>query len=504
VTENRYLVFIHRRLRSQKSVLSPTLESDLEKRFRLSHSYAKTILSRLVKEGLIYSSYPLTFAFGALGISLEKGSNNFLNLLSVHKPYLLEIFSFLDAHSGVISPFEIKRLSACSSGKVSRGILTFQKVLSEISYFREISYSSDLQYYYLPSAVPALKEAVALDERRDQSDERIIRLCIARHLEDNLLFKKGTFCRNHQRTNPEFLGFSFDAFSFTNALSEKGHHVVLCYDVSSAEEYSYNRMKSLIARSERISYNKFYPKKAIPVAVYHSITPFTLSLAKKHGVLALSLSSLFGKIGEEIIRMLAATDCLENPPEDDTVAQILQKIQESGMESTFNQEKGDLFEYLSESIIRHIYSLSPSSVKRDVVITDGSKKREIDVVAYLGDATLLCECKGYSSKIKLGKKDPDSLEKAEHDSVCYFYETVQLYKELHPKEMIEACFFAANGFTRDAQSFLVSRVASTPRRLPADCSLSSLYRYYPKNQCNTFQKDYQVWEDYFINKKLTL
>src|SRR5690554_298229 len=95
-------------LLSKRPLLSTDITKEMIFKFGIRDTYAKNLLSKYAKQRIIYSSYPLLFDNGQYAYSLEKGNNQYVNLLH-HKPRLNNIYTEFIRYK-IISQLDILKL----------------------------------------------------------------------------------------------------------------------------------------------------------------------------------------------------------------------------------------------------------------------------------------------------------------------------------------------------------------------------------------------------------
>src|SRR5690554_2201652 len=95
-------------LLNNTELLSSEITDSLTEKFGITKNYGRKIILKYVREGDIYSSFPLVFRSNQAGYSLSPGNNQYVHLLQ-HKPRLENAYmTFIK--NGFISKYHLLKL----------------------------------------------------------------------------------------------------------------------------------------------------------------------------------------------------------------------------------------------------------------------------------------------------------------------------------------------------------------------------------------------------------
>ena len=127
-----YMSFIKNILKNGE-LLSGNITDELSKKFGITKTYGRKLLSKYVSEKEIYSSYPLLFLNGGqCGYSLNSGNNQYVALLP-NKPRLQNVY-YIFIRTGFISQYKLLKITGVINDENSK-YYDLGKVINDLKYF---------------------------------------------------------------------------------------------------------------------------------------------------------------------------------------------------------------------------------------------------------------------------------------------------------------------------------------------------------------------------------
>lgn len=187
--------------------------------------------------------------------------------------------------------------------------------------------------------------------------------------------------------------------------------------------------------------------RIIPICFVQNIDLDALELARKKGIMVISISEVFGTKIAEAIKTVRELDPRKIDPE--ALAKVLAAYDASGHDGKFGSLKGYIFNF----IVASIFNNQNYNSKIGWTYEAAGKKCECDVVISVDDDYLLvCEAKGYNegTQIQLGESENDS------DTVKKFFErTCRIVQEATGKKVFPV-FITSGDFTPAAIEYMVN------------------------------------------------
>lgn len=450
IDTNECLIYT-RKLLFNGALLSYEVQNEISKKFKYNSANARKIISRFVKKGLIFRSNGLIFKNGSFGLSNENDNKAFYCLLEANKTYLFVLLNLLLA--GPMYENEIIKIANCSYNTQKR---SFKKVINEIKLFYADLESTD-NIYYIKSKISDFNKEKYIYIAKQTKKERVLIAIMQNHNCSNLI-NNGYYYANRNGFSPNFMGYKFDGVAFSQSVCKNKERCTFLYDIDIVLPYSLNRAKLFYEKISNVISSCKNNEKCIGVIVCGDIVqkekdPF-LSYIKSKGLIYIKTASLLGANFEYILGKLEELDNISDNCKErtlDIIDDIGNKMNRIPEENLGNL-KGELFEFIVASIVNLILKNNISSSIRKFV--SNNKNYEIDYLVKTNDnETILVESKSSKIKVELGKYDVET-KKYTPDTVLKFFKVVQEYEKSHPSENIKFSFFAANGFTNEAQKYL--------------------------------------------------
>lgn len=185
--------------------------------------------------------------------------------------------------------------------------------------------------------------------------------------------------------------------------------------------------------------------RIIPICFVQSMDEDALAIARKRGIMVISITEVFGaKIAEALSKVRNLDPRNVDPT---ALAKVLELADSSGQDGKFGSLKGYVFNFLVASIFSH-HGLNPRIGRK---YEYQGNKCECDITCSIDDEYLVvCETKGYNkgTKVKLGESEnsPDSVRK--------FFERTCVIVEAQTGMKILPVFITSGEFSEDAIVYL--------------------------------------------------
>lgn len=185
--------------------------------------------------------------------------------------------------------------------------------------------------------------------------------------------------------------------------------------------------------------------RIIPICFVQNIDLDALELARRKGIMVISISEVFGTKIAEAIKAVRELDPRKIDPE--ALAKVLAAYDASGHDGRFGSLKGYIFNFIAASIFNN----QNYNSKIGWTYVSLGKKCECDVVIPVDDDYLIvCEAKGYNegTRVELGESenDPDTVKK-------FFEKTCRIVKEATGKKVFPV-FITSGDFTPAAIEYM--------------------------------------------------
>ena len=437
------------------------------------------VISRYVKDGLLFCSKPLTFGNGEYAISSGRKHDysKYLPLIRQKLPGLSIVINILKNGCGYISLFNLKKILVIDTNNNDQ----FEKV-KEILIKTLGNISFDNKYCYIKKPTDNDKQNL-YEKNRD----RILYLILNKHESENIIFGHSVYYKTLKYDNISAAYLVFDAYSKSSVFQEgRNMRTYLVYDFAIEGEYSISEAHSFVERCKKLS--KRMKCKVVPISIFETADKKTISYLKENGIVFMNFDSIFGKNSKNILNKMSSIDKSEY--EFDNFDYVLRVVNEY---EQFDSIKGGLFEHLCAAILKKLRNNFKTKIDCNFHLKGNDNNVDIaqfDIVVETYDGlTMICECKSYSTKMLYGEKHKNS-------TYAYFLNQVNKYKELNPNKLVRSVVFSANGFQKSIIDECAGKVISDSQEyinLPIVCDYEKL------KQFSTSISEYLLlWKNYYL------
>ncbi len=482
-----------------KAVLSSELSDILVNKAMVTKINARKIISNMVKNGKLFSCDGLVFDSGAKLLYKKYDKDVFLNSLHRYKPYIKDIIYLLDTIH-IVHQIEIYKRSSCIM-KTDSKKYNLEKIIKELRVFRDFRfYKSFIVFNNISDT--EVEEYSSLYEKINSFDMHLLATIINQDLKSNLISKDGLAYRSLNFLYPTYNGYVFDAVSKSKSL----YGGVVFYEICINDDLSNESIDAYVKRVNSSIHSIEQMIIPVKMLIYNNCDINCINYAQSKGIITISIENRFGykinMIREKYMKLNYIKD-------SSSINEILQSLNDSGLDGIFGNIKGELFERVVCSIIDKIYDcqgIIKTRQKKCVFNTmkDGGvnkvEHKEVDYLLKTAKETILVEMKSSKDKVKLGTfhNTTNSITK---DSVKYFFNTVTKYKNHNPQENTKFIFFSANGFDSYALEFLKKQeTIYSPLKYSVYFDLERVKKILlPLN--DEIKIDCDTWERFFLNGK---
>lgn len=238
--------------------------------------------------------------------------------------------------------------------------------------------------------------------------------------------------------------------------------------------------------------------RIIPICFVQSIDEEALAIARKRGVMVISITEVFGaKIAEALSKV---RDLDPRNVDPTALAEVLSLADNSGQDGKFGSLKGYVFNFLVASIFSN-YGMKPRLGKK---YEHKGLRCECDIVISEDEYLIVCETKGYNKGklVKLGdtENEPDTVKK-------FFERTCRIVEAQTGKKVLPV-FITSGDFKEEAMKYLqdLSKAKKIKRILeehnfPKDIFLdrAGLEEIFGSKQ--TYSEHRRIMREYFTEHK---
>lgn len=254
----------------------------------------------------------------------------------------------------------------------------------------------------------------------------------------------------------------------------------------------------LQVQNGRIAKNRNY--RIIPICFMSRIDTDALNLARKKGIIIISIAEVFGTRIFEVLDTVRNLDPRNVDP--DSLAKVLAVADQSGQDGKFGSMKGYLFNFLVATIFNSFGWQTRIGVNYEF----GGKRCECDVIAFEENEGIMivCECKGYNSdtSIELGNtEEPDTVKR-------FFERTIYIAGKASNWEVFPV-FITSATFSPDAVEYLeklsqskrIQRMSEALNRFPNKIyyDKNELTKLFSKKKGLSTQK--QILKEFYTTRK---
>lgn len=520
---NKYESFILQNLQDKTIRVSSDLCQLLETSFKVSNAYARKLLERTTKKGIIKSSSPLTFGKGQYAYC--KPNTSFTKerikvLCEKHRPTLYRLLVALDLNNGILSYYEALKITA---SPLVQGV-------SKVDYLDDLIASLwKLEIVYQKVNKNLVKYIIL--KRKQEEEENLMLLHFAKMSVDTVFIKdiiewiiKSNLNDNKNiiywnKNNPskgaKHNNLVWDAFGYTKTT---GINPSLAKDSNIPEKQTLVVLDILISRDyEQIDLDGFLnriqinlnsvskgKRKVVPIIVYKNCTRLILNKIKKLGFLSYDIGSIYGSnifsILENISKLEINQKLLEEEDFEKIIEDTLSTIDVSGQGDQLKALKGTLFEVMMYQVLKYQYpnaDIKPNffykkeifNKKDNSVISEGY---EYDYVIKSSNPKeiIVVELKGYKSTYAIPLGD----YKTKNTIGWFFKKTLPFIREKFKSEIGEGyaftgCYITSSEYTQEAVDDLekLKEGSFKPKKLDIYYNRKKLFDFLLKNDFKNLQ-----------------
>lgn len=453
--QDNALTLINEFIRNGGSQTADEIVDMLVKRLGISRENAIQKIQYYKKQEKIFSSYPLRFQNGQFAYSKKNSNNCFWDSVMQHKEYLYNVIEKFKKNSFIISFYEIGKLTGCLFLE-NKKYLTISKVIEEIRYFYEIKIiTMESNTFVIGKKIFNDYENELGELKTKLTIDCILIPSLIYYLQSINLISDKPLYRN--KSNPfsfietNNLVWDVAAYSTTTGLTldcmktELSPKTLVFVDVKMHDVYGYEDYLGFKTRVDKIIYStKGKRRKILPIVFFDKISESALKECQKSNYIIFNIAKLFGKAGTRIVSFIKEGN-LNNVGNYDEMLDILEK---AGMDETFKNIKGYIFEMLIEKILRKMCIYKKQySIKTNVEITNGKgEKAELDIVLKdPDDKRTIFECKSSKNKLYWENNIDKELDASSY-AKYFFNRTAGILDEKYEKANFKMSMVAANGF----------------------------------------------------------
>ncbi|WP_431802237.1 hypothetical protein [Halobacillus andaensis] len=457
------------------------LNQILQRKFQITSSNARKVISRATSKGTIKSSHPITFGNGQYVYFNNKSSlsmNVIKEISKKNRPPVYHLLNLLESNEGIISYYEGLKITASPLRKDKEKSNTLNEILYMLKYLGVIETKKDIgiTYIFLSSVKNNVISLMYHHKNNMVMDCFFIPDIRGWLIKHNFIDNKYVVYRNQNSPSKggEHNNYIWDAFGYTNTTGyntvlgnsverdEKKTLVVL--DIVIHRSYMSCDVQGFLRRVQAVRSSATKERKILPVAVYQEISAHAYSQLKTLGFIMLNLGTIFGEniypIIQKIKEIKSSIQFEWGTPEEivENVDATLFEMEESGQSINLGNMKGDLFEVLMYPLIKLIHP--NASIERGKVLkrteNDGTHREyEYDVIVrdFQNEEIIIYEFKGRKSHIEIPLNPYDK----PHTVKWFFNTTLPFAREELQKQNsfpVKGCYITTAKFSSDALKVL--------------------------------------------------
>lgn len=427
--------------KGSKFISGGEINKILQNEFEIKEGYARQIIRRAVKSGVINSSKPISFDKGQYIYFNQNNSLNIDVLEDISKKYrppLYRLIKMLKINDGIISYYEALKItsSPLDKHKTKKSHLDDQlDILSELDLIEFETDRKKVKYIILKSfSYDSLQELISSHYTKMVLDSLFLPDILNWLRKINLIDNSNIRFRNKNcpSLGTKHNNFVWDAYAYTkttgiNTITESNNDnndksVLVVLEVIISRKFTDLDLQCFYDRIQGVRNSvkhKSNTRKVIPIIIYKEISSEAFNKMKALGFLGFNLGVIFGENIYEIIEeiyyiKLKENDFLDESKEVvDEINRVLTSIEQSGQKPNLGQIKGDLFESLIYSLLREIYSSGVIEQNKRIPKKDNEDEYyEFDfIITHPGyDELIVIEVKGKSSRLVIEKGPYDKKE----------------------------------------------------------------------------------------------
>lgn len=393
-------------------------------KFNVKNNYARQIISRAHKKGIIKSSKPFHFENRQYYYMNINGNLNYKTLFEICKKYkkpLYRLLRLLEINNGVISMYEAQKITATpvSNSEKYRTIslkkeLQFLKKMN----FIEIRSSEKTQERFIVKCTQDKNYKQIIELHREKINEDVYFIVdIVRWFSKRGFLTDFPIYRN--KKNPSIGAiindFLFDVKAFTettgfnsSSVVKKSEKSIVAMDILLYRKYTDIDLASYYERIQILrnsTKSREVLRNIMPILVYKDIDNSTKKQLENLNILHFSIDDILGNKIKYIIRNLTLiNESIEKEylSKNDSIKVIevvqnsLDTIEKSGQENNLQNVMGDLFESLMYIIFSNLYIRDV--VKQSVRVKNPNEPKkqpyEYDLVILRNKEIIIIELKG--------------------------------------------------------------------------------------------------------------
>ncbi|MGG4305181.1 hypothetical protein ABEW59_20755 [Bacillus wiedmannii] len=450
----------------------------LQKKFKITPSNARKVISRACDSGVITSSKPATFGHGqyvyfnpSAGLDLEV----IKNATKKNRPPVYHLLRLLESNNGITSYYEALKVTASPLKKEKEKSNSLDEILSLLKSLKIIEVEKDEGItYILLSAVSQNSISLMKEHRNNMAIDCMIIPDIKNWLvKHNFIDNSYVVYRNKTLLSKgaEHNNYVWDAYAYTNTTGYNTHlkslnerdekKTLVVLDIVVHRIYMSGDVQGFLRRVQAVLSSAKKERKILPIVVYKDISAHAYKQLQGLGFILLNLGSIYGGNIHPIIKTVkdikmsisydpfASSEIVEN------VDNMLSVIDYSGQRDNLGNIKGDLFESLMYPLVQALHP-SHVSIEQGKVLkekrSDGtSEYYEYDIIVcdFQNQEIVVYEFKGYKStaEIPLNPYDKSNTVK------WFFNNTLNFARKQLQKKYgfpVKGCYITTARFSKDA------------------------------------------------------
>jgi len=520
---NKYDIFIIKTLKEKKIKVSSDLCQLLIDSFPISNGYARKLLERATRNGVIRSSVPLTFGKGQYAYfrpNTNLTKERIKILCKKHRPSLYRLLVALDINNGILSYYEALKITASPLVNGISKVDYLDDLISLLIKFEIVYIKRDKNLVnYLILNINKEKEEALMNSHFSKMivDTAFIRDIIDWIIKSNLLDNKNIVYRN--KNNPskgaKHNNLVWDAFGYTKTTGINPSHAkdsnvpekqtLVVLDILISRDYEQIDLDGFLNRIQ-INLNSVSKgkRKVVPVIVYKNSTSLILNRIKKLGFLSYDIGSIYGSnilsILENISKLQINEKLLDEVDFEKIIEDTLITIDVSGQGDQLKAIKGTLFEVIMYQVLKHQYP--NAEIKPNFYYKKSFVNNEDASVSYEGyeydyiikssnpKEIIVVELKGYKSTYAIPLGD----YKTKNTIGWFFKKTLPFIKEKFKTDIGEGyafkgCYITSSEYTQEAIDELekLNEGCFKPKKLDIYYNRQKLFDFLLENDFKNLQ-----------------
>jgi len=481
---NRYETFILKSLERKNVKVSKELCELLVDSFDITNDYARQIIKRTTKKGIIKSSKPLTFGKGQFAYcmpNVDFTKERIKKICENYRPKLYRLLVALDINNGILSYYEALKITASPLEEGISKVDHLDDLVSLLKKFEIVYEKFDknlVKYLILKTKQNDEENLMNIHFAKMSVDTAFIRDILDWIVKSNLIDNKNIIYRNKKTPSigAKHNNLVWDAFGYTkttgiNPSLAKGSNTpekqtLVVLDILISRDYKQIDLDGFLSRIQ-INLNSVSKgkRKVVPIIVYKNCTTLILNKIKMLGFLSYNISSIYGsnifKVLANVLKLNINEKLLENDNFEKIIEETLKTIDTSGQGDQLKALKGTLFEVMMYQVLKHQYpnaDIKPNfnyskdiTNKQDNSVTTEHYEYDYVVKSSNPKEIIVVEVKGYKSTyiIQLGDYE------TKNTIGWFFKKTLPFIRDKYKTDIGEGyvfkgCYIASCEYTQEA------------------------------------------------------